>query len=121
MTGDDQELLGAIAKVVADQLGEHVGKLHTLGEPEVARLIAEHTEYGEAIRVITRELHGERNELTGQWSGGMVEQLDKVYQVLTNGGVKAELPTTIKVAIITTLGLVGVAFVTGLFGLLTGG
>lgn len=84
-------------------------------------LRAELDELWRTVRRIVRELHGvESSADPDQREGGLIEDVSFIRDQIENGGVKAQLPTSLRVAIITTAGVVLAAAVTGTFAWLTG-
>ncbi len=120
----DATLERQITRAVLAAIAAHESNRHSVPPDQVAKLIREHVDMKRDLELLVTDIHGKPDPTAAKpdrRTGGVVVQVAEMHDKLTNGGVKADLPTTIKVAIITTAGVVTTAGITGVIQLLRGG
>ena len=122
MVADDDRLtVDEVVEIVAAIIAQHVERLHTLSEPDVAQLVKEHVDMRRAVELITIELHGKEAPTVAdpdKREGGIVEQVDDIHEIITNGGVTLKLTRGAKAALATTIGVILTALIAGIFDLI---
>lgn len=98
----------AVIAAVEETMDKHVEEFHAFRAPELREMVREH-------RALIDTLHGERHPTAADPDhriGGMAEKVDRIEKLVSNGGIKTQIPTRLYVTIIGTGGAVLVGLLT---------